>query len=81
MRADLGQTLLTGYLTKNKPLTFRQWFQSIWLDKKFRYKRSVGIVNLFPKFKLWSSDILGMKQAEGFSLSSPTGFSHLFEKR
>lgn len=46
---------------KNKPLTFRQRFQSIWLDKKFRYEGSVGIVNLFPKLKLWSRDILGMK--------------------
>lgn len=65
---------------KNKPLTFRQRLQSIWFDKKFRYKGSVGIVNLFTKLKLWSRNILGMKQSECFRLSSLVELSCLFKK-
>lgn len=65
---------------KNKPLTFRQRLQSIWFDKKFRYKGSVGIVNLFMKLKLWSRNILGMKQSECFRLSSLVELSCLFKK-
>lgn len=65
---------------KNKPLTFRQRLQSIWFDKKFRYKGSIGIVNLFAKLKLWSRNILGMKQSECFRLSSLVEFSCLFKK-
>lgn len=65
---------------KNKPLTFRQRLQSIWFDKKFRYKGRVGIVNLFTKLKLWSRNILGMKQSECFRLGSLVEFSCLFKK-
>lgn len=65
---------------KPKPLTFRQRLQSIWFDKNFRYKGSVGIVNLFTKLKLWSRNILGMKQSECFRLSSLVEFSCLFKK-
>lgn len=65
---------------KNKPLTFRQRLQSIGFDKKFRYKGSVGIVNLLTKLKLWSRNILGVKQAECFRLRSLVEFSCLFKK-
>lgn len=66
---------------QQKILTFRQWFQSIWLDKKLRYKGSVGIVNLLPKLKLRARDILGVKQPEGFRLGSFVVLSCLLKRR
>lgn len=47
-------------------LTLGEGFLSIGLDKDFRKKRRVGIIDLLPKFKLRSDDVFCMEQPESF---------------
>lgn len=46
------------------PLTLREGLPSIGLDKDFREKGRIGIINLLPKSELRSEDVFCMQQSE-----------------